>query len=84
MNLKQTGKILKYSYLKNPYYHWTINNDKGGSFSNSGQHKSFNKCTAELRSAGGIDIHFRTYSVDGDFKKNKTLVSMALCGSRRK
>lgn len=62
---KQWIKIIYFSYLKRPYYHWTIHNEHGGSFSNSGEHQSFSRCIAEARKISNYtDLEIKTYSID--------------------
>ncbi len=66
-------KIRKFAYLKTPKYHWTFLNDVGGSFSNSGEYTSFNKCIAHARQVNGISIPVKTYAVDGE--GNETFIA---------
>lgn len=59
-------KIVKYTYLKTPLYSWTFYNTDGGSFSNSGQVKSFNRCINHARMIYGKDVRVQAFSFDGE------------------
>lgn len=59
-------KITKWAYLKMPLYSWTFHNESGGSFSNSGMHRSFNRCAEHARSMCGIDCKIETFIYDGE------------------
>jgi len=42
--MTQSIKIVKISYLKKPKFKWYVNNSLGGSFSNSGEYNTLEKC----------------------------------------
>jgi hypothetical protein len=42
--MTQSIKIVEISYLKKPKFKWYVNNSLGGSFSNSGEYNSLEKC----------------------------------------
>jgi hypothetical protein len=41
--------IRKFAYLKTPVYSWSIQNNVGGSFSNSGMKKSRKACLDQVK-----------------------------------
>jgi hypothetical protein len=63
--------IRKFAYLKTPIYKWDRVNNQGGSFSNSGEHRSWQKCVNEASAVAGNDLPIETYDVDGE--GNETL-----------
>lgn len=64
--MKTTLVIHKHGNLKKPLYSWVLENNLGGSCSNSGMHDSLIKCLAHAR-AMGININGPvTYRSDND------------------
>lgn len=41
--------IRKFAYLKTPLWSWSIENERGGSFSNSGMKKSRKACLDQVK-----------------------------------
>jgi hypothetical protein len=62
--MKQKIIITKLNYLKTPIYKWSIINDKGGSFSNSGEYRSLKKCGESL-SRYSPETPLEIYTVEG-------------------
>lgn len=56
--------IRKLDYLKTPLFDWTIYNESGGSFSNSGPHRSLKACLRHALTNAGLtnnDLDLPTY-----------------------
>lgn len=69
MDNKRLVIIRKYDYLKRPIYNWTEVNKVGGSFSNSGNHTSFNKCVSHAREMCGVNILVKMFTIDTEGKE---------------
>lgn len=76
--LKDIERIRKFAYLKTPLFSWTVENDNGGSFTNSGMLKSEKACIKHVTAHVRHLLHYgplpmTIYSVDG--QGNETLVA---------
>lgn len=75
--IKQTVVITKLAYLKKVKYKWAINNDVGGSFSNSGEYASRGACAIALRRGAGHALDVTTpvhiVTVEWDYERDKPI-----------
>lgn len=64
-------RIEKFAYLKTPLYKWTTENEQGGSFSNSGMHKSEKICIRHFLANNRIEagtFGIERYDIDAEGK----------------
>lgn len=67
--MKTTLTIQKHGNLKTPLYSWSLDNSVGGSFSNSGMHRSLTKCLGDALANGATSdtpIKFQSDNTDDD------------------